>query len=90
VTSRDDAQDSRAAAIIRLRPQAKLAREVGVAERTVKRWERGVVPQPKHRPALIRLGVDAQLFERAEEKEQIEKRLRSVEGEIARIRALLV
>ena len=56
----------------------------------MKRWERGVVPQPKHRPALIRLGVDAQLFERAEEKEQIEKRLRSVEGEIARIRALLV
>lgn len=93
MTSRDDADDSLAAAIIRLREQegsqVKLAKKLGTTDRTVKRWEHGAVPQPKWRPKLIKLGVAAQLFERAEEREQIEKRLRAIEGEIARIRLLV-
>ena len=84
--------DTLAAAIIRLRKkvgsQPKLAKEVGTTDRTVKRWERGALPRGKHRAALIRLGVDPQLFERAGTG-QIERRLRLVEGEIARIRQLL-
>jgi len=85
--------DTLAAAIIRLRERAgsqvKLAKELGTTDRTVKRWERGAVPQKKYRPALIRRGVDSRLFEHAGMGEQIERRLRLVEGEIARIRQLL-
>lgn len=94
MTARDVQDGTLADAIVRLRrevgSQAKLARKVGATERTVKRWEAGAVPQRKFRPALTSLGVDPQLFESAELREEIEKRLRRAEGEIARIRALLV
>jgi transcriptional regulator with XRE-family HTH domain len=92
VTSRDRLNGNLAAAIIRLRQQVgsqvKLANAVGTTERTVKRWEKGVVPQAKFRPALTDLGVDERLFARAEMWEEVEARLRDVEAEIARIREL--
>lgn len=93
VTTREVSEDSLAAAIIELRQrvgsQVKLAKKVGTTERTVKHWEHGTVPQRKWRPALIRLGVDVRLFERAETRQEVERRLRLVEAEVARIRVLL-
>jgi transcriptional regulator with XRE-family HTH domain len=93
VTPREADEDTLPAAIIALRKsvgsQAKLAAKVGVAERTVKRWERGAMPQGAAKAALIALGLPPRLFERAEIRDEIEDRLRRLEGEIARIRELL-
>jgi hypothetical protein len=100
VTSRDKPDDTLAGAIIKLRErigsQVKLAKAVGKAgnvepptERTVKRWEHGARPQAKFRPALISLGVDARLLERAGLREEAERRLRFVESEVAKLRQLL-
>lgn len=86
-------EDTLAAAIIRLRKdvgsQAKLAAKTGVSERTVKRWERGAVPQRPAREALVRLGIQPTLFASADLRDEIETRLRTVEAEVARIRELL-
>lgn len=80
-------------AIIALRKrvgsQAKLAELLGTTDRTVKRWERGAVPNGRFKKALIAQGIPEELFERAKEREQIEERLRIVESEIAQIRRIL-
>jgi DNA-binding XRE family transcriptional regulator len=93
VTPRGKPDDTLSGAIIKLRQrvgsQVKLAKLVETSERTVKRWEGGVVPQKKFRPALIAQGVDARLFEDAAEREQMRKRLRFVESEVAKLNELL-
>lgn len=93
VTSRASGEGTLVSAIIHVREhvgsQAKLAAELGTTERTVKRWEKGSVPQPKWRAGLIQLGVDARLFESAANRAQVESRLRKLEAEIATIRKLL-
>jgi transcriptional regulator with XRE-family HTH domain len=94
VTPPEQPDDSLAGTIIKLRErlglsQVKFAKLVGTTERTVKRWEGGVVPQKKFRPALIAQGVDTRLFERAAMREQAERRLRFVESEVAKLRQLL-
>lgn len=42
--------------------QDRFAAELGVTTNTVKRWERGHVPQPENQDALVRLGVREDLF----------------------------
>jgi transcriptional regulator with XRE-family HTH domain len=93
VTPGEADEDTLPAAIIALRKsvgsQAKLAAKAGVAERTVKRWERGALPQGPAKAALVALGIPPRLFERAELRDEIEARLLRLEAEIARIRELL-
>lgn len=93
MTSRDGGSDTLVGAIISARERAgsqkKLADALGTTERTVKRWEKGAVPQPRWRPGLIQLGVDEELFEKSQDRRQIEGRLRALEAEIAAIRKLL-
>lgn len=95
VTSREGEGVSLPAAIRETRSvhgwsQVRLANELGTSERTVKRWEAGqAVPSSEFRQRLIILGVAAELFERAETAEEVERRLRILEGEIAKVRALL-
>src|SRR5205814_2113059 len=95
VTSPDEEDGTLADAIVALRgrrrlSQEQLAAQVGVSDRTVKRWESGkAFPRKDARGELIRLGVDPRLFLRPEVRAEVESRLRAVEGEIARIRRFL-
>lgn len=92
MTPREAQGGTLAAAIVALRKrlgsQVKLAEAVGVTDRTVKRWEKGAVPEEPARSELIRLGVPEALFH-AYVREEVERRLRAVEAETARIRELL-
>lgn len=81
--------DTLAAAIIALREslgsQPKLAAAAGVSERQVKRWERGALPGLPAQKKLVQLGIPAELFIRVN-LDEIDRRLRAVEAECARIR----
>lgn len=95
VTTRERVKVSLPAAIRQARAergwsQVRLASEVATTERTVKRWESGqAVPTGKVRLRLVSLGVPSGLFERSETAGEVERRLRAVEGEIVKLRALL-
>jgi DNA-binding transcriptional regulator YdaS (Cro superfamily) len=83
VTSREEGGDTLAAAIIALRKrvgsQAKLAKLLSTTDRTVKRWERGAVPNGRFRQALIAEGIPAELFEQATRRELLEAGVRQVQ-----------
>lgn len=67
----------------------KLAQRLGTSRQTIIRWEKGSRPDLFYRTQLIELGVPEDLLERRVSQDELDRRLRRVEGELAELRRLL-